>query len=317
MSLSGPCHRALTAKLGKKKRSQAGGYQGPAIIPPKAFRILVRICSQVQSALLVACVRSLGGRRGGTQKQATHQKTKEKLSSATPNRDKTIHCQRKRRKKHPANNVAAESAPHPRHAAKACDNNTQTIPNNMVLWQRWATCRRGQRPSISNRVPRDLAILLDLQKHCGSLKPRQFWQKRSLQQSHFRGRKQISFLDSQRGAPSVALKLAAQTKPNFDPLASCEELRISSSSRFQLSKMGLPSATAFHFGQGHSEAVFNLDFNSRRDQKRARQIHTLERVATLFLGLRHDARNAPSCFKSSPETMKPQKGRRMTQTSMC
>ena len=146
-------------------------------------------------------LRSLGGRRGGTQKQATHQKTKEKLSSATPNRDKTIHCQRKRRKKHPANNVATESALHPRHAAKACDNNTQTIPNNMVLWQRWATCRRGWRPSISNRVPWDPAILLDLQKHCGSLKPRQFWQKRSLQQSHFRGRKHISFLDSQRGAP--------------------------------------------------------------------------------------------------------------------
>ena len=120
-----------------------------------------------------------------------------------------------------------------------------------------------------------------------------------------------------RCAELLRWKLAAQTKPNFDPLASCEELRISSSSRFELSKMGLPSATAFHFGQGHSEAVFNLDFNSRRDQKWARQIHTLERVATLFLGLRHDARNAPSCFKSSPETMKPQKGRRMTQTSMC
>ena len=47
------------------------------------------------------------------------------------------------KKKHPASNVAAESAPHRRHAAKACDNNTQTIPNNMVLWQRLATCRRG------------------------------------------------------------------------------------------------------------------------------------------------------------------------------
>jgi len=58
---------------------------------------------------------------------------KQKLSSATPNRDKTIHCQRKHRKKHPASNVAAELAPHPRHGAKACDNNTQTIPNNMVL----------------------------------------------------------------------------------------------------------------------------------------------------------------------------------------
>ena len=83
------------------------------------------------------CVRSLGGRRRGAQKQTTHQETKTKLSSATPNRDKTIHCQRKHRRKHPASNVAAESAPHPRHVAKACDN------NNMVLWQRLATCRRG------------------------------------------------------------------------------------------------------------------------------------------------------------------------------
>ena len=143
--------------------------KGPAIIPPKALRILVRICSQVpakvQSALLVACVRSLEGRREGeSKKQTTHQKTKTKLSSATPNRDKTIHCQRKR-------NVAAESAPHPRHAAKACDNNTQTIPNNIVLWQRWATCRRGWRHWISNGVPWDPAILLDLQMHCGLLKP--------------------------------------------------------------------------------------------------------------------------------------------------
>ena len=81
--------------------------------------------------------------------------------------------------------------------------------------------------------------------------------------------------------------------------------------------MGLPRATAFRFGQGHREAVSNLYFNTRRDQKRARQIHTLERVATLFLGLRPDARNALSCFKSSPETMKPQKAGRMTQTSMC
>ena len=67
-------------------------------------------------------------------------------------------------------------------------------------------------------------------------------------------------------------------------------------------EMGLPRATAFRFGQGHSEAVFSFYFNSRR-QKRARQIHTLERVATLFLGLRHDAQNASSCFKSSPEIM--------------
>ena len=48
------------------------------------------------------------------------------LSSAILNRDKIIHCQRKRRNKHPAKNVAAESAPHLHHAAKACDQH----PNN-------------------------------------------------------------------------------------------------------------------------------------------------------------------------------------------
>ena len=78
--------------------------------------------------------------------------------------------------------------------------------------------------------------------------------------------------------------------------------------------MGLPRATAFRFGQGHFETVLNFYFDSRRDQKQARQIHALERVAILFLELRHDALNAPSCFKSSLETMKPQKAGRMTQT---
>ena len=36
-----------------------------------------------------------------SKKQTTHQETKTKLSSATPNRDKTIHCQRKHRKSIP------------------------------------------------------------------------------------------------------------------------------------------------------------------------------------------------------------------------
>ena len=48
--------------------------------------------------------------------------------------------------------------------------------------------------------------------------------------------------------------------------------------------MGLLRATAFRFGQGHFGAVFNFYFNSRQDQKRARQIHALERVAILFWG---------------------------------
>ena len=88
-------------------------------------------------------------RRGKLPKQTIHQETKAKLSSVTPNRDKTIHC--KRRKKHPGSNVA----PQPRHAAKACDNNTQTIPNNMVLSQRLATCRR---PSISNHIEERMGL---------------------------------------------------------------------------------------------------------------------------------------------------------------
>ena len=106
-------------------------------------RMILNSGRHTQTDPLSCRVRSLGGEEGA-QKQTTHQETKTKLSSATPNREKTIHCQRKQRKKHPASNVAAESAPHPRHVAKACDNNTQTIPNNIVLWQRLATCRRAR-----------------------------------------------------------------------------------------------------------------------------------------------------------------------------
>ena len=68
-------------------------------------------------------------------------------------------------------------------------------------------------------------------------------------------------------------------------------------------KNGIARTTAFRFGKGQSEAVFNLYFNCRQDQKRVRQIHTLERVATLFLGLRHDAWNAPAASKIHQKTI--------------
>ena len=73
--------------------------------------------------------------------------------------------------------------------------------------------------------------------------------------------------------------------------------------------MGLPRATAFRFGQGHSEAVFNFYFNSMRDQKRARQIYTLERVATLFLGCDMTLRTSPAASKvhQNNETTKAKK----------
>jgi len=48
--------------------------------------------------------------RGHLNKQRI--KRPKQLSSATPNRDKTIHCQRKHRKKHPGSNVAADSKQH-------------------------------------------------------------------------------------------------------------------------------------------------------------------------------------------------------------
>ena len=55
-----------------RRGPQQVATKGPAIIPPKALRILVRIYSQVpakvQSALLVACVRSLEGQREGESK---------------------------------------------------------------------------------------------------------------------------------------------------------------------------------------------------------------------------------------------------------
>ena len=73
---------------------QAGGHQGPGIILPKALRILLRLCSQVpakvQSALLVACVRSLRGRRGLSPKTNNASKDQNKTEQAItmPNENK-------------------------------------------------------------------------------------------------------------------------------------------------------------------------------------------------------------------------------------
>ena len=71
----------------------------------------------------------------------------------------------------------------------------------------------------------------------------------------------LDFLDRAKGTRSVALKLAAWTKPN---------LRNVKSFVFRAGRQGstLPRATLFRFGQSHFEPVFN--FSVRRDQKRAR-----------------------------------------------
>ena len=93
-----------------RRGPQAGGHQGPAIIPKSSWNFCPDLFpSPCQGTQCPSCCmrEKLRGRREGVQKQTTHQKTKTKLSSATPNHDKTTHCERKRRKKHRASNVAA------------------------------------------------------------------------------------------------------------------------------------------------------------------------------------------------------------------
>ena len=58
------------------------------------------------------------------------------------------------------------------------------------------------------------------------------------------------------------------------------------------------------------EAVFNFYLNSRRDQKRARQIHALERVAILFLGCDMTLGTHPAASKKFARNHETTKGRK-------
>ena len=70
------------------------------------------------------------------QKQTTHQETKTKLSGTTPNRDKTIHCQRKHRKSIPP--AMSQQNQHLTHAMLRKP--ATTTPKQFQ--KRLATCRR-------------------------------------------------------------------------------------------------------------------------------------------------------------------------------
>ena len=153
------------------------------------------------------CVRSLGGRRGELKNKQRIKRPKTKLSSATPivTKRSTANANTEKASRQ---QCRSESAPHPCHVAKVCDNNFQTIPNNIVLWQTLATCRwhaGGARDLQSATV---FPGILPLHYTCKSIaflvKLRHFSQKRSLQQSHFRGRKHIGFLDSKKSSSPVA-----------------------------------------------------------------------------------------------------------------
>ena len=82
----------------------------------------------------------------------------------------------------------------------------------------------------------------------------------------------LAFWTPSSGPPQLRWK-PAQSKPNFDPLAWCEELCASSSLQGYTAKNGIATRCRFSVGEGHSEAVFTFYFNGKRDQKRARQIH--------------------------------------------
>jgi hypothetical protein len=71
-----------------------------------------------------------------------------------------------------------------------------------------------------------------------------------------------------------------------------KELRVSSRSQGStLPKMGLPRATAFRFGQGHFEAVFNFYLIAGKTKTGAPNPRVGACGNPVF-GLRHDARNA-------------------------
>ena len=78
-------------------------------------------------------------------------------------------------------------------------------------------------------------------------------------------------------------------------------------------KMGLPRATAFRFGQGHSQAVFNVYFQAG-ETKNVRAKSTRWSVwQPCFRGCDMTLRAPPAASK----VHRPQKPKRMTQTSMC
>ena len=261
-------------------------------------------------------VRSLGA-KGGSQKQTTHQETKTKLSSATPNRDKTIHCQGKRRKRHPTSNVAAESAPHPRHAAKACDNNTQTIPNNMVLWQRLATCSFAPDWAGNLQSATVFRGILHLQKRCCLLKLRQFWQKGSLQQSHFRGRRHIGFLDSKKWSSPVALKACFKQNPTLIHLRHAKSFVFRAARKVPHCQKWDCHALPLFALERAIPRLFSMSNLIAGETKNGHAKSTRLSVwQPCFWGCDMTL-EGPSCFKSSPETMTPRKAGRMTQTFMC
>ena len=129
-----------------------------------------------------------------------------------------------------------------------------------------------------------------------------FFAKRSLQQSHFRDRKHIGFLDSKKWSFPVALKLAAWTKPTLIYLRNVRASCFEQVARFHTAKNGIATHYRFSLWTEPFRGCFQFLFNSRRDQKRARQIHALERVAILFFGCDMTLGTHPAASKVRQKT---------------
>ena len=89
-----------------------------------------------------------------------------------------------------------------RNVAKTCDNNTQTIPNNMVLLAKTGDMQAGLETFNQQPCSPESCHSVTLAKSIAFLvKLRHFFAKRSLQQSHFRGRNTLAFWTRRSGPP--------------------------------------------------------------------------------------------------------------------
>ena len=163
-------------------------------------------------------VRSTAGRRGGAQKQTTHQETKTKLSSATPNRNKTIHRQRKHRKSIPP--TMSQRNQHLTHAIlKPATTTPKQFQTTWCFGKDWRHAGGARDLQSATVFPGILPFRCTYKSIVFGKDPPFFAKKRSLQQSHFRGRKHIGFLESKKWSSPVALKACCLNKTNFALLA--------------------------------------------------------------------------------------------------
>ena len=140
-------------------------------------------------------VRSLGGRRGWSPK----------TNNASRDQNKTEQCKRKHRKSIPP--AMSQRNQHLTHAmlrkpATTTPKQFQTTWCFGKDWQHAGGARDLQSATVFPGI-------LPFRYTCKSIA---FSQKRSLQQSHFRGRKHIGFLDSKKWSSPVALKACCLNK---------------------------------------------------------------------------------------------------------